>query len=98
VITDEIIVINNIDIDIAITTTNNNAGGNNVIKPIAQISEQLDEQDYHTLVAPAITRLFALPDRSIRMGLLENLGSFVQHLSSKVICNTIFPHYVSKTK
>ncbi|KAI8051691.1 armadillo-type protein [Syncephalis plumigaleata] len=71
------------------------SGGNKVIKPIAQISEQLDEQDYHTLVAPVITRLFALPDRSIRMGLLEHLGPFVQHLSSKVICNTIFPHYVN---
>ncbi|RKP26723.1 armadillo-type protein, partial [Syncephalis pseudoplumigaleata] len=71
------------------------SGGNKVIKPIAQISEQLNEKDYHALVAPTISRLFALPDRSIRMGLLEHLGPFIQHLSSKTICNTLFPHYVT---
>ncbi|KAI9596682.1 armadillo-type protein [Syncephalis fuscata] len=71
------------------------SGGNKVISPIAQISGQLDEKEYHTLVAPAITRLFALPDRSIRMGLLDHLGPFVQHLSVKTTVNTIFPHYIT---
>ncbi|RKP10625.1 armadillo-type protein [Thamnocephalis sphaerospora] len=71
------------------------SGGSKVIGPIASISGQLNRDEYHALVEPTVTKMFALPDRGIRHGLLEHLALFVVHLDTKTVSNTIFTHYVT---
>jgi SCY1-like protein 1 len=39
--------------------------------------------------------MFAVPDRTIRLSLLENLGSFIDKLSNKIVNDQIFQHVVS---
>ena len=47
-----------------------------------------------TIIAPLV-KLFASPDRSIRMALLEQLPEYVDKLDKKTVSDKIFPHLVS---
>jgi hypothetical protein len=69
-------------------------GGSKVIEPIASISQQLSKEEYHSLVEPTINKMFSIPDRSIRHGLLEHMTVFISHMDVKSVTNNIFPHYV----
>ncbi|KAJ3098763.1 hypothetical protein HDU96_010950 [Phlyctochytrium bullatum] len=59
---------------------------------IVKIGERLSEDDYLNLIIPGILRLFASPDRAIRVALCDHLGSFVQYLNEKTTTEKVFPN------
>ena len=58
---------------------------------IVKIAANLSDEQYDARVTPVIVRLFANPDRAIRVCLLDNLPRMIDHLSQKVVNDKIFP-------
>ena len=48
-------------------------------------------QEYVKLIVPILIKLFASNDRNARFKLLNQIETFVQHLSDKVVNEEIFP-------
>ena len=48
----------------------------------AQIGTTLDADDFAARVVPALSKLFASNDRTIRRSLLESIDAYGQHLSA----------------
>lgn len=59
-----------------------------------KIGARLSDDDYNARLAPVVVRLFANPDRAIRVCLLDHLGNMMDHLPQKVVNDKIFPHMV----
>jgi hypothetical protein len=53
-------------------------------------SEHLSADEYAKSLIPLITRLFSLPDRGIRLILLEHLSSFVDKLDNRTVQDRLF--------
>ncbi|CAM0141462.1 Nuclear aminoacylation-dependent tRNA export pathway component [Umbelopsis sp. WA50703] len=68
------------------------SGGPKVLSSIMKVGSHLPDEDYDKTIIPCIIRMFATPDRAIRMSLLETLPSYVNRLSKKVVNEQIFPH------
>ncbi|KAJ3090318.1 hypothetical protein HK102_004122 [Quaeritorhiza haematococci] len=62
------------------------------LTPILKIGSKLQHDEFEALIVPIIVKLFASPDRSVRITLCENLGQFVEHLSPKIVNDKIFPN------
>ena len=71
-------------------------GGPKVFSFIMKIGAKLPDDEFETRLNPAIIRLFASPDRQIRVCLLDNLPRMVDHFSSKMVNDKIFPQLVSR--
>jgi SCY1-like protein 1 len=69
-------------------------GGPRVFSVIMQISTKLSDEEYEQQLVPVIVRLFASQDRAMRVCLLDNLSLMIDHLSQKLVSNSIFPHLV----
>ena len=59
-----------------------------------KIGARLSDEEYNSKVTPVIVRLFANPDRAIRVCLLDHLPSMMGHLPQKTVNDKIFPHMV----
>lgn len=70
-------------------------GGPKVFNAILRIGDKLSEDEYESRIVPVIVRLFALPDRVMRVCLLENLPKMIDHLPQKVVSNKIFPSLIT---
>ncbi|KAG0182850.1 hypothetical protein DFQ29_001790 [Apophysomyces sp. BC1021] len=68
------------------------SGGAKALNAILKIGEHLPEDEYESVLVGPIVRMFASPDRAIRVSLLENMPKFVDHIPNKTISNQIFPH------
>ncbi|KAL1920476.1 uncharacterized protein VTP21DRAFT_853 [Calcarisporiella thermophila] len=68
------------------------SGGAKVLGPIMKIGASLSDEEYEKTIVNSIVKMFASPDRAIRLGLLENLASFVDHLSNKTVNDKIYSH------
>ncbi|CAG8613156.1 6169_t:CDS:10, partial [Dentiscutata erythropus] len=68
------------------------SGGANVLPSIIKIGETLDDNEYEQFIVTSIIKMFAVPDRAMRLSLLENLGSFIDHLDNKTVNEKVFPH------
>ena len=44
---------------------------------------------------PVIVRLFSIPDRAIRVFLLDNLPKMIEHIPNNIVNNKIFPDMMS---
>ncbi|KAI9197249.1 armadillo-type protein [Polychytrium aggregatum] len=66
--------------------------GAKALTPILKIGSKMTHEEFDSLITPIIVRLFSSNDRSIRSSLCENLGHFVEHLSTKVVNDKIFPN------
>ncbi|MCJ1315092.1 hypothetical protein MMC15_000408 [Xylographa vitiligo] len=66
-------------------------GGPKVFNHILKIGSKLSDEDYEARLNPVIIRLFASPDRQIRVSLLDSLPQMIDHLSQKVVTDKIFP-------
>ena len=64
---------------------------------MVKIASKLSDEQFDTRVTPVIVRLFSNPDRAIRVCLLDNLPSMIDHLSHKVVNDKIFPQMVHPT-
>lgn len=70
-------------------------GGAKVFGIVMKIAQKLSDDEYETQITPVIVRLFTLPDRAIRVCLLDNLPLMIDHLPDKVVNNKIFPQMVT---
>ncbi|MCJ1298138.1 hypothetical protein MMC08_000927 [Hypocenomyce scalaris] len=70
-------------------------GGPKVFSAVMKIGSKLSEEDYESRITPVVVRLFASPDRAIRVCLLDNLPRMIDHLSQKVVNDKIFPQLVT---
>ena len=69
-------------------------GGAKVFGTVMQIGAKLSDEEYETQITPVVVRLFANPDRAIRVCLLNNLPLMIDHLPQKTVNNQIFPQMV----
>lgn len=70
-------------------------GGPKVFGFAMKIGAKLTEDEYEALLSPILLRLFASPDRQMRVCLLENLPQMIDHFSQRVVTDKIFPQLVS---
>jgi SCY1-like protein 1 len=61
-----------------------------------QIGQKLSDDEYETQITPVVVRLFANPDRAIRVCLLDNLPLMIDHLPQKLVNDKIFPQMVGQ--
>jgi SCY1-like protein 1 len=73
-------------------------GGAKVFSTVMQIGQKLSDDEYETQITPVVVRLFANPDRGIRVCLLDNLPLMIDHLPQKIVNDKIFPQMVSAVK
>lgn len=60
-----------------------------------RIAQKLSEDEYDAQITPVVVRLFASPDRALRVCLLDNLPLMIDHLSQKIVSDKIFPQMVT---
>lgn len=70
-------------------------GGPKSFALVMRIATKLSEDEYDTQITPVIIRLFASPDRAMRVCLLDNLPLMIDHLSQKIVSDKIFPQMVT---
>src|SRR5947209_3704429 len=70
-------------------------GGPKVFGAIMKIGAKLSDEEYETRLVPVIVRLFASPDRALRVCLLDNLPLMIDRLPQKEVNGKIFPMIVS---
>ena len=70
-------------------------GGPEVFTSVIKIGKKLSGEQWDSRIMPVIVRLFANPDRAIRVCLLDNLPQMIDHLSQKTVNDKIFPQMVT---
>ncbi|KAL6714981.1 Nuclear aminoacylation-dependent tRNA export pathway component [Lecanora helva] len=70
-------------------------GGPKVFASVMKIGKNLSDEEWDSRLTPVIIRLFSNPDRAIRVCLLDNLPNMIEHLSSKIVNDKIFPQIVT---
>lgn len=73
-------------------------GGPKVLGAILKIGTKLTDDEYASRLTPVIVRLFANPDRALRVSLLDNLPLMIDRLPQKLVNDKIFPQMVSWEK
>lgn len=71
-------------------------GGPKALGVVMKISAKLSNDDFDSKMIPVIVRLFANPDRAIRVCLLDNLPLMIDRLPQKIVNDKIFPQMVSQ--
>lgn len=69
-------------------------GGPKVLGAILKIGSKLSDDEYASKLTPVVVRLFANPDRAIRVCLLDNLPLMIDRLPQKIVNDKIFPQMV----
>jgi SCY1-like protein 1 len=74
------------------------AGGAKMVVPLLRLGGKLSHEDFDKTLAPALIKLYAIPDRQIRVALLENLDKYISHFDAsasaaaqKTLNDKIFP-------
>ncbi|KAI5295250.1 hypothetical protein KEM52_001942, partial [Ascosphaera acerosa] len=70
-------------------------GGPKVLAYVVKIGARLSEEEFRAKVTPVVVKLFASPDRAMRVSLLEHLPAMIDHFSKKTVNDKIFPHMVT---
>ncbi|CAO3615918.1 unnamed protein product [Cunninghamella echinulata] len=68
------------------------SGGAKALNAIIKIGEHLPDDEYEKVLVTPILRMFASPDRAIRVSLLENMPKFIDHIPNKLIVSQVFPN------
>ncbi|RKO89272.1 armadillo-type protein, partial [Blyttiomyces helicus] len=66
--------------------------GAKALTPILKLANKLPQAEFDLSIVPIIVKLFASPDRAIRVTLCENMGHFIEHLDSRTVTDKIFPN------
>lgn len=69
-------------------------GGPKVFGYVMKIGQKLSDDEFETRLNPVLLRLFASPDRQIRVCLLDKLPQMIDHFSQKLVTDKIFPQVV----
>ncbi|MCJ1443725.1 MAG: hypothetical protein MMC23_004225 [Stictis urceolatum] len=66
-------------------------GGPKVFGYVMKIGSKLSDDEYEARLNPFLVRLFANPDRQVRVVLLENLPQMIDHFPQKLVSDKVFP-------
>uniref|UniRef100_A0A0N5CBB7 N-terminal kinase-like protein n=1 Tax=Strongyloides papillosus TaxID=174720 RepID=A0A0N5CBB7_STREA len=69
--------------------------GVHILSPLFKIGTLLDEEEYQKMIVPCIAKLFASPDRNIRVRLLEKVEEFAPHMQSNDVNDKIYANLTS---
>lgn len=69
--------------------------GPQLLPLILMLAKELPEKEYNGTVMQPLIRMFATPDRAMRMVLLEGLDKFADKLTSKDVVEKIWPHLLT---
>ena len=69
-------------------------GGPKVFGYVMKIGSKLSDDEYEARLNPFLVRLFANPDRQVRVVLLENLPQMIDHFPQKLVSDKVFPQIV----
>lgn len=72
-------------------------GGPKVFSFVLKIGSKLSDEEYEARLNPVLLRLFASPDRQMRVCLLDNMPLMIDHFSQKLVTDKIFPQLVCMT-
>ena len=70
-------------------------GGPKVFGFVMKIGAKISDDEYDSKISPVLLRLFASPDRQMRVCLLDHLSSIIDHFTQKVVTDKIFPQLVT---
>ncbi|TDZ53904.1 putative inactive serine/threonine-protein kinase scy1 [Colletotrichum trifolii] len=70
-------------------------GGPKAFGVVMKIAAKLSNEDFDAKITPVVVRLFANPDRAIRVCLLDSLPLMIDRLSQKIVNDKIFPQLVT---
>lgn len=65
--------------------------GSKALTPLLKIGQKLSEEEYETHIVSSVLKLFAQQDRTMRVSLLENLPTYIDNISPKLVNDKIFP-------
>ena len=63
-----------------------------VLPVLLKIGVLMQPEEFQKRIVPCVVKLFASPDRATRIHLLQNLKSYIDHLSKTVVNKDIFQH------
>ena len=69
-------------------------GGPKAFGIVMKISSKLSNDDFESRVSPVVIRLFANPDRAIRVSLLDSLPLMIDRFTPRIVNDKIFPQVV----
>src|SRR5271155_3966160 len=70
-------------------------GGPKVFTVIMKIASKLSDDEFESRLVPVIIRLFNIPDRAMRVCLLDNLPLMIDRIPQKDVNSKIFPMMVT---
>ncbi|KHN96916.1 protein kinase-like protein [Metarhizium album ARSEF 1941] len=70
-------------------------GGPKALGVILKIAANMSNDDFDTKMTPFIIKMFANPDRAIRVYLLDSLPLIIERVPQKVVNDKLFPHIVT---
>lgn len=71
-------------------------GGPKVFGAILKIGTKLADDEYESRLIPVIIRLFASPDRAMRVCLLDSLPLMIDRIPQRVVNDKVFPNLVGQ--
>lgn len=69
-------------------------GGPTLLPLILSLGNSLPPSEYSASIIQPLVRMFATPDRAMRMALLESLPNYAEKLDQKTVSEKIWPHLV----
>lgn len=70
-------------------------GGPKVFSAMLKIGTKMSDDEFETRLLPVILRLFASPDRAMRVCLLDNLSGMIDRIPQKEVNGKIFPAMIT---
>ncbi|KAK4704408.1 SCY1-like protein 1, partial [Phenoliferia sp. Uapishka_3] len=70
-------------------------GGPALLPLILSLAAPLPEKEYTASIIQPLIRMFATPDRAMRMALLEGLDKFADKLTNKDVTERVWPHLLT---
>ncbi|PVV02419.1 hypothetical protein BB560_003127 [Smittium megazygosporum] len=66
-----------------------------LVSTVVKIKEAIGQEEFESIVVPAIVDSFLSNDRQLRFNLLKNLGKLVNAIPEEILTNKIFPNYAN---
>lgn len=70
-------------------------GGPKALGVILKIASKLPNDDFESRIIPFIVKMFGIPDRAVRVYLLDSLPIMIDRLPQKIVNDKIFPQIVT---
>ncbi|KAK4058806.1 Nuclear aminoacylation-dependent tRNA export pathway component [Microbotryomycetes sp. JL221] len=70
-------------------------GGPALLPLILSLASSLPDKEYQGAVVQPLVRMFALPDRAMRMALIEHLDKYIDKVTQNDVVSKVWPHLLT---